>query len=128
MNEILIDTNFYTEIMRGSEESRHIVRRAKKIVMCPIVIGELFYGFKNGTREKRNVEQLQDFLFLPSVETLSITYKTSEFFALIMHQLKKSGNPIPTNDLWIAACAIEHGLAVATNDSHFKKIANLLIV
>ncbi|VAX37988.1 hypothetical protein MNBD_UNCLBAC01-353 [hydrothermal vent metagenome] len=128
MKQILIDTNFYTEIMRGSLDVKKTMRQSEKIFMCPIVIGELLYGFKNGNKEKKNIEQLNQFLSLSSVETLLITPNTSEFFALIIQQLKKAGTPIPTNDLWIAASAMEHGLAVATMDRHFKKIVNLMLV
>ena len=30
--------------------------------------------------------------------------------------------PIPENDIWIAALAIQHGLAVASRDAHFDHV------
>ena len=127
MNTLLIDTNFYADIMLGRESVKKILERCKEILLCPIVIGELLHGFKNGHREKENIEQLWDFVELSSVRIVPITEKTSAFFALITHQLKMAGTPIPTQDIWIAACAMEHASVVATHDSHFKKIQNLLI-
>ena len=126
INSILIDTNFYADIMLGRESAQKILESYQKLFICPIVIAELLYGFKNGNKEKENIKQLRDFLELSSVETLALTETTAEFFALIIHQLRKSGTPIPTHDIWIAACAMEHGTTVATNDIHFKKIPNLL--
>ena len=89
--------------------------------MCPIVIGELLFGFKNGQRETANHEQLTRFLQIPSVECPSVTKRTAEFFAMIMMQLRKAGTPIPTHDIWIAASAMEHGARLVTRDQHFKK-------
>lgn len=126
MNTVLIDTNFYADIMLGKESAKKILQNYEEILVCPIVIGELLYGFKNGHREKENVEQLWDFFRLSSVRVVPITEKTSEFFALIIQQLRKAGTPIPTQDIWIAACAMEHASVVATHDAHFKKIQNLL--
>ncbi len=128
MNSVLIDTNFYVAMMRGEAFARDIVHQSENIILCPIVLGELLFGFKNGDHERRNLEQLRNLLNRPSIKTIEITIKTSEFFALITSQLKKSGTPIPTNDIWIASCAMEHGLTLATRDAHFKKITNLLLV
>ena len=127
MNSILIDTNFYVDIMRGAPHAQKLTCRMEKIVLCPIVLGELLFGFKNGHYEHQNIERLHAFLNLPSVQVVPLTTKTSEFYALLNHQLKVAGTPIPTNDIWIAACAMEHGLALATSDQHFQKIHNLLL-
>jgi len=39
--------------------------------------------------------------------------------------LFKKGNPVPENDIWIAALAMEHDLSLVTRDEHFKKIDDL---
>lgn len=127
MNSTLIDTNFYIGIVQGDSHAKNVMRNAKEVLICPIVIGELLYGFKNGRREEMNIEQLDKFFGLPSVQSVPLTEKTAEFFALVIHELKKAGTPVPTNDIWIAACAMEHGCAVATFDNHFKKISGLLL-
>ena len=113
MKTILIDTNFYADIMLGGDHATTLVRRAQNILLCPIVIGELLYGFKHGKLEQQNLEQFEQFMALPSVQTVDITSETAQFFALIMSDLKKRGAPLPTNDVWIAACALENAAAVA---------------
>ena len=127
MNTILIDTNFYAGVIFGRKEAVDIVRRSQSILMCPIVVGELLFGFKNGRREKENILRLENFTHLKSVRIVPMTEKTSEYFALITWQLKKDGTPIPTNDIWIAACAMEHAAGLATFDKHFHAIKNLIL-
>jgi len=36
------------------------------------------------------------------------------------------GTPIPTNDLWIAASVMQHGLKVLTNDKHYLEVAQII--
>ena len=128
MKSLLIDTNFYAAIMLGNELAQEAFQRFDKILISPIMLGELFSGFKNGNREKENIYQFEKFLQLPSVDEVSLTKKTAEFYAVIYAQLKKAGTPLPTNDMWIAASAMEHGAALATHDQHFEKIHNLILV
>lgn len=125
---ILFDTNFYGDIMRGKDFAKEVIQQSQKILISPIVMGELLSGFKNGQREKENTHQFHMFCELNDVEIVPLTNTTAEFFALIIHQLRKSGTPLPVNDIWIAASAMEHGAAVATSDGHFRRIHNLMIV
>ena len=127
MKDIFIDTNFYVALALGKSEAKEIIHRTERVLICPVVTGELLFGFKNGSKESENLRLLDEFLQSPSVEFVPLTYKTSEFFALITHQLKKAGTPLPTNDIWIAASAMEHATALATYDCHFQSIPNLLL-
>ena len=58
-------------------------------------------------------------------EVLPITAQTADSYALVYSNLRRTGRPIPTNDLWIAASALEHGAALLTRDSHFGAIDGL---
>jgi tRNA(fMet)-specific endonuclease VapC len=128
MKKILIDTNVYSDAMRGENYAVKILRRNAQILISPVVIGELFAGFKGGTQEEKNKQQLYEFLSRERVVQLSISSETSEFYAFILNQLKEEGTPIPTNDIWIAASALENGAAVATRDEHFSKISGLIFI
>ena len=92
------------------------------------MIGELLAGFKRGTQEKKNKQQLNEFLSKERVLELSISSETSEFYAFILNQLKEQGTPIPTNDIRIAASAMENGAPLATGDEHFSKIKGLITI
>jgi predicted nucleic acid-binding protein len=52
--------------------------------------------------------------------------KTAEYYAHTYLSLRRKGKPIPTNDLWIAATALQHGLAVFTYDKHFFDIDGII--
>lgn len=127
MKTILIDTNIYCDAMRGQNWAIELLRSTDKLLMSPIVIGELLAGFKMGSKEIVNRKQLDLFLMKESVELTPITEKTSEYYSIIVSNLKKSGSPIPTNDIWIAANAMENGAMLASFDRHFLKIKGLLI-
>ncbi len=82
-------------------------------------MGELLSGFKGGTKESINRKELEQFLDSPRVNLLPLDEETAEFYARIYWDVKKKGKPIPTNDLWVAASAMRHGLALFTYDEHF---------
>jgi len=128
MKKILIDTNIYSDAMRGEKYAVNILRRNVQVLISPVVIGELLAGFKRGTQEEKNKQQLNEFLSRERVLELSISSETSEFYAFILNQLKEQGTPIPTNDIWIAASAMEKGAVIATRDEHFPKIKGLIII
>lgn len=46
-------------------------------------------------------------------------------YGLIKASLRKKGKPIPENDIWIAAIAMQHSLVVATRDKHFDEVDGL---
>ena len=128
MNNILIDTNIYTSALKGEHETIVVLQRAASIVISSITIGELLSGFKAGNKEKQNREQLADFLDTPRVLLYGIDENTAEFYAEILNNLRKSGNPIPTNDIWIAAVAFEHGFRLYSKDRHFQYVQGLILV
>ena len=127
MKKILLDTNGYVAFKRGNEEALHIVQKTSVIGFSVIVLGELLAGFSSGSKESTNRQELKAFLDSPRVILLTTSDATSEFYAKVFSGLKQKGKPIPTNDLWIAATALEHGHAIFTYDRHFKEIDGLLV-
>ncbi len=128
MKRILIDTNIYSHAFRGDEDVVETLRKADEIGFTVISIGELLAGFKGGGREKDNIEELEEFLDSPRVVVYKVDDQTSEFYASVLDALKKAGTPIPTNDIWIAATAFQHGLKLFTKDLHFQHVAGLSFV
>jgi tRNA(fMet)-specific endonuclease VapC len=93
--------------------------------MSIFVLAELYTGFKGGSKETENKYILERFLSRPTVRTIPATRETAEIFAGVKHGLRKAGTPLPINDVWIAAHAIESGSVLITFDSHFKDISGL---
>ena len=127
MNEFLIDTNIYSQAMRAEPAVVSLLRRASRIVLSSISIGELLSGFKRGAREQKNREELAEFLDSPRVAVCGVNEDTAEFYAEILDRLRTAGTPIPTNDIWIAAQAMEQGLRLVSLDRHFASVAGLLL-
>lgn len=122
----MVDTSAYLAFLRGHSEIKLALQQADEIFFCPVVLGELITGFLLGTSEKKNRSILKDFLSSPRVEIVEIDEETSERYAVIMSHLKKIGTPIPTNDLWIAASAMQHGLKVLTTDKHYLQVPQII--
>ncbi len=123
----LLDTNAYVAMSRGEPGVVRLIREAEEIVISMVVVGELLYGFRHGSRQARNVAELDDFLAQPVVSLWPVSRSTAEWFAQISTALRKAGTPIPTNDAWIAAHAFETGSELVTFDRHFEKVAGLLV-
>jgi predicted nucleic acid-binding protein len=128
MRNLLIDTNIYAHALKGDAEIVEVLQRARKISICSVSIGELLSGFKAGSKEKINREELEEFLDSPRVRLHTIDEDTAEFYAEIQNGLRKGGNPIPTNDIWIAATALQHGLKLYTHDQYFKNVPGLILI
>lgn len=112
MKSILLDTNAYAAFKRGAPQALEVLQSAPAIAVNAVVLGELFCGFAGGSKSRQNRRELVQFLASPRVSVLPIDFATAEQYASVLIALKNIGAPIPTNDLWIAASALRHGLAL----------------
>lgn len=125
MRPILLDTNAYTAFMLGDEAIVNVIAHAEQLYVNSVVLGELLGGFAAGGREAKNRAELARLLQSPRVTVLPISAQTADSYALVYAGLRRKGQPIPSNDLWIAASALEHGAAVLTRDAHFTHVDGL---
>jgi predicted nucleic acid-binding protein len=114
--------------MAGDDWATSVLRDSEDLLICPVVVAELLSGFRRGTREAHNRRIMRRFLATPRVSAAPISLETAEFYCSVYEQLRKAGTPIPTQDIWIAACAMEQGAHLATTDEHFRRVAGLLTV
>lgn len=124
---VLLDTSAYSAFMRGRHDIKEVLQSADSIAVNPIVLGELRAGFRHGRHSDKNTNQLKRFLASPRVHVVMIDEETAERYAVILNSLWTIGRPIPTNDLWIAASAMQYGLTILTTDAHFTHIAQVLV-
>jgi tRNA(fMet)-specific endonuclease VapC len=120
-----LDTSAYSQFRRGHQEVTRLLDSAEWVGVPAITLGELRTGFAMGGRRQRNEDELLDFLANPSVHELAVDSVVSTHYADIVLTLRKAGNPIPGNDVWIAAVAARHGAAVLTFDTHFGQISRI---
>ncbi len=121
----LLDTNAYVELLKGDSAVADLVRGSESIAFSMVVVGELLFGFRNGNRYDRNLATLDDFLGQPWIDLVQVTRTTADRFGRIAGALRKAGTPIPTNDIWIAAHALETGAELITFDRHFEAVRGL---
>ena len=127
MKKVLLDTNAYIGYLTGNHDVLNTISQADDVFISVIILGELYAGFWGGSNRGQNNEILQRFLSKPTVSILQVTDETSEIFGQTKYHLKKSGTPIPINDIWIASQTMETGAVLITFDRHFEKILGLRI-
>ena len=120
MSKIIIDTNIYSDAIRGRDYAIHILKNYDTIFLSPIVIGELLFGFKCGNREADNIKTLREFIASPRVQIVMITSETAEFYAYIRSHLKQEGRAVSPNDVWLAASAMEHAAILVSRVSEMS--------
>lgn len=127
MKRILLDTSAYSAASRGHSDVKHVLQFADQVVVNPVVLGELVSGFLGGSRVDENREVLRRFLASDRVQVALLDSETAERYAIIIAWLRREGEPIPTNDIWIAATAMQHGLELVTTDDHFERLPQIAV-
>ncbi len=123
---VALDTNRLTDLFQGDRELADRLGECDEVWVPLVVLAEIKAGFYGGSQQHRNEVLLQRFLAKPTVGILLPTRETAEQYARLFVQLKRAGTPIPDNDIWIAALALEHDLELITRDRHFEFIPQLL--
>lgn len=120
-----MDTNALIAVLNGEAGVEQILQETRQLV--PVVAcGELYFGAANSSREKENKEKLEG--FLEECEVVGVDLDTARVFGKVRAQLKRAGNPIPANDMWIASIALQHGIPLLSKDAHFDTVAGLEVV
>jgi tRNA(fMet)-specific endonuclease VapC len=105
-----------------------LLETAESIYVPVIVLGEIRAGFLAGRLADKNEARLQWFLSQDGILALAVDATVSHRYAEVHRALRARGTPIPTNNLWIAAIAIEHGLVLYTRDAHFTSVPGLALI
>jgi len=123
--EIVIDTNRYRDFVDGKPDAVAVFRSAPKIYVPLVVVAELRAGFAVGSRGAENQRVFERFIHRPRVQVLMPAMETTRHYAALYRQLRSSGTPIPTNNLWIAALVVQHDVPLYSRDAHFDLISQL---
>ena len=128
MIRALLDTNRLTDVLRGHSHTVEAIEKCAEVWVPFVSLAEIKAGFLLGRRAKDNERLLQALLLKPAVGVLYPDRETTEVYARLFLQLRRSGKPIPANDLWIASLAVQHQLVLVTRDKHFDALPQLLRV
>jgi tRNA(fMet)-specific endonuclease VapC len=120
---VLPDTNIVVAVMNGDINIAVRFDIVDEIIVSPTVLGELYFGAEKSGKHEANLRSIEKFcedkIFLPCDE------ETAKQYSLIRNALRIKGRPIPDNDIWIAALAMQHDLILITRDAHFAEVEGL---
>jgi predicted nucleic acid-binding protein len=122
---ILIDTSAYSRLRGGDPRVLDRMAAATLVLLPTIVLGELEAGFLLGSRATENRRSLAELLAEPFVQVVAVDEGVARQYGAVFAQLRRDGTPIPTNDIWIAAAAIERAATLITFDTHFDRVRGL---
>lgn len=122
---MIIDTNVYSALDRGAVAAIDALRGQSNVYLSIISVGELRYGFTNGSKQKENEFRLSKFLAQDKVDILFPTLKTAELYGQLAARCRQAGRALSNNDLWIAALANESDALLVTYDKDFAVLADI---
>ena len=120
---MILDTNALSAFIDGDEALGGRLTDVVTLAIPVIVLGEFRYGIKGSKLRRRYEAWLDD--HLPDFEILLVTAATAVAYADVRSSLKRAGRPIPANDAWIAALAVEHHLDILSRDEHFDAVPGI---
>ncbi|HKP53247.1 MAG TPA: type II toxin-antitoxin system VapC family toxin [Chloroflexia bacterium] len=120
----LLNTNIVVAFFRLQASIQNRLAQASLVYVSSIVLGELYFGAYKSNLQQRNMAQIDTFVTNSNV--LYCDIDTARQYGLIKQQLQDKDRPIPDNDIWIAAVALQHDLTLATRDAHFRAVDNLI--
>lgn len=121
---MILDTNAVSGLFAGDESLASVLAGTSRHHLPTVVIGEYRYGLARSAK-REPLETLLKTLIARSM-VLPIDLATTVHYAAVRDGLRRRGTPIPENDVWIAALATQHGLAVVSRDEHFDRVPDLV--
>ena len=128
MKRLVIDTNLLIPLLWRGDTGEPFFDEYDEIILPAIVLGEFKAGLFPTKAGDRNRSVLEVFLQKATVRVVPVTDRTADLYAKVYQALRKEGTPIPQNDMWIAASALEHGADLATHDEHFRHVPMLTVI
>ena len=122
----LLDTNVVIALFANDSAVKNNLAKADEVFIPSIAIGELCFGARKSARVEENLERIDE--FVANNVVLACDAETARRYGEIKNVLRVKGHPIPENDIWIAAIALQHDLTLATRGTHFGEIENLRVI
>lgn len=119
----LLDTNIVVDLLENEVAVRERLAAADEVYVPVVALGVLYYGARKSARPARNIARIDEFAAYNPVVNCDLA--TAQQFGQVKIDLRSRGRPIPENDMWIAAIALQHNLTLVTRDSHFQVVTGL---
>ena len=124
--KVCLDTNAYSNLRRGNVKILELLNDSEEIIIPTATYAELLYGFLRGGRFSENESELNAFIAEDRVSLQPATPSIAERWAYVKAMLTQAGTPIPDNDIWIAATALETGARIISFDHHFDNVGGVI--
>jgi tRNA(fMet)-specific endonuclease VapC len=125
---MVLDTSAYSRFRAGDSRVQELMAGAEIVFLPVTVLGELHGAFECGSRARENRVALAELLGEPWISVLPTSASVARQYGSIYAALRRAGTPIPANDMWIAAAAIDQGGSVVTFDTDFSKVPHLACI
>lgn len=125
-NKLLLDTNIVIELFKGDMQILAVLENQENVYIPVAALGELYLGAYRSANVQKKMLEIRN--FLPNCIVLKADNTTAETYGIIKTALLNKGKPIPENDIWIGATALQYDLPLYTNDGHFKEIEGIQLV
>jgi tRNA(fMet)-specific endonuclease VapC len=119
----LLDTNAVIALLKAEKPIQDLLAETEEVFLGITVLGELYFGAQKSERVKSNLAEIEEFAATCTV--LDCTQETARQYGRVKRGLRQRGRPIPENDLWVAATALQYGLVLLTHDGHFDEVEGL---
>ena len=119
----LLDTNIVIAIFADEVMVQERRQNVDKVFLPSTAIGELYYGARKSDRPTENLAKINE--IVQQIRIIPCNLGTARWYGIIRDQLRRKGRPIPDNDIWIAAIAMQHDLILVTRDAHFDEVESL---
>lgn len=122
-NRLLLDTNAVIALQQRNTQFFLLLEKEEDIFVPAITIGELYYGAYKSSRSEENRKIVA--AFAAERQILRCDANTGDAYGQIKVALRMKGRPIPENDSWIAALALQNDCILITRDEHYREVENL---
>lgn len=121
----LLDSTVVVALLRSNVAIEDRLAAAEEVYLPAVSLGELRFGAEISARSSENLDKVET--FAAACVQLPIDSDTARLYGRLKVGLRRKGRLIPDNDLWIAACALQYGLTLATQDEHYLAIDGLAL-
>ena len=126
LRRFLLDTNIIIALFAQDAGVLQQLQQAISVFLPCIALGELYYGARKSGRAAANVQRVDDFASQNVI--LNCDVETAQQYGMLRESLRAKGKPLPENDIWIAALALQHNLVLVSRDAHFNEIEGLSVL
>lgn len=121
----LLDTNIVIALFADESAVKARLGEAEEVFVPSIVLGELYYGARKSRKVAQNMARIDDFAARNVV--LGCDRETARRYGEVKNGLQQKGRPVPENDIWIAAIALQDNLTLVARDAHFREVEGLKV-